>query len=107
MYNRFMKILVLFDLPVVLPSDRKEYAQFRRFLIEDGYAMMQFSVYCRTVRNHNDAEKHLQRVKQNLPPEGSVRALLITEKQYENMQILLGEGYANESFLDSTDLLVL
>ncbi len=107
MYNRFMRILILFDLPVAQPSDRRDYSRFRKFLVEDGYAMMQFSVYCRTVRNHDDAEKHLQRVKRNLPNKGSVRALLITEKQYENMQILLGAGYENESFLDSSDLLVL
>lgn len=57
--------------------------------------------------NHDEANAHLLRVKSNLPPKGSVRALLITEKQYENMHILLGEGFANENYLDSDDLLVL
>ena len=57
--------------------------------------------------NHDDAQAHLLRIKSNLPPKGSVRALIITEKQYENMHILLGEGFANENFLDSNDLLVL
>jgi CRISPR-associated protein Cas2 len=44
---RFMRILVFFDLPVVSKEDRKVYGQFRKFLIQDGYDMLQFSVYCR------------------------------------------------------------
>ena len=47
------------------------------------------------------------KLKSALPPEGSVRALLVTEKQYENMRVLLGDRYAEETYLDSTDLLEL
>lgn len=34
---------------------------------------------------------HEKRLRQHLPPNGSVRLLTITEKQYESMEILLGE----------------
>ena len=35
-------------------------------------------------------EKHRSRVRQNLPDNGSVRMLTITEKQYESIEILVG-----------------
>lgn len=69
--------------------------------------MLQYSVYVRTVRNRDDAVSRIAHLRTHLPPEGSIRALLITEKQYENMYLLLGERYAEESYLDSGDLLEL
>ena len=36
-------------------------------------------------------ELHKQRLKMNVPDEGSIRVLVITEKQYENVEILLGK----------------
>lgn len=107
MINRFMRVMVFFDLPVNTARKRKEYTQFRRRLIQDGYFMLQYSVYSRTVRNRDDAESHIARLRSILPPEGSVRALLVTEKQYENMRVLLGDRYAEETYLDSSDLLEL
>lgn len=105
MVNRFMRVMVLFDLPVSSAKKRKEYTQFRRFLIQSGYCMLQYSVYARTVRNRDDAEAHIAKLRGALPPEGAVRALLVTEKQYESMRILLGDRYAEETYLDSTELL--
>ena len=107
MVNRFMRVMAFFDLPVNTAKKRREYTQFRRYLIQDGYFMLQYSVYARTVRNRDDAESHIAKLKSALPPEGSVRALLVTEKQYENMRVLLGDHYAEETYLDSTDLLEL
>lgn len=37
-----MRLLVFFDLPVVSKADRQAYTVFRRFLINDGYDMIQF-----------------------------------------------------------------
>ena len=52
-----MRLLVLFDLPVVASADRRAYTVFRRFLLNDGYDMIQFSVYGRIVNGH-DAEQN-------------------------------------------------
>lgn len=85
-----MRMMVFFDLPVVSKSDRRAYTVFRRFLLNDGYDMIQFSVYGR-ILNGNDAEdKHMKRLLANLPPEGSVRVLTVTEKQYASMKLLVG-----------------
>src|SRR5574337_117566 len=80
--RRFMRMLVFFDLPVVTKTDRRAYTVFRRFLLNDGYDMIQFSVYGRILNGDDAAEKHMQRLLNNLPPEGSVRVLTVTEKQF-------------------------
>ncbi|WKB36636.1 CRISPR-associated endonuclease Cas2 [Terrilactibacillus sp. S3-3] len=87
-----MRILVFFDLPVTSPRERKAYSRFRKFLLKDGYTMLQFSVYTRICNGEDGVSKHMKRLKQNLPPvNGAIRSMKITEKQFENMDILLGE----------------
>jgi CRISPR-associated protein Cas2 len=85
-----MRMLVFFDLPVTSRAERRAYTLFRRFLLNDGYDMLQYSVYGR-ILNGNDAEtKHLARLINHLPPSGSVRCLTVTEKQFAAMRILVG-----------------
>ncbi len=92
-----MRIIVFFDLPVVIPRERKEYTRFRKFLLKDGYTMLQYSVYTRICNGEDAVKKHMQRLKQNLPPvNGAIRALKVTEKQFENMEILLGSTTTEE-----------
>ena len=88
--STFMRLLVMFDLPVTTPEERRAASKFRQFLLKDGYYMMQFSVYIRTCNGKENADAHLARLKYQLPARGSVRSLFITEKQYEAMQILCG-----------------
>ena len=107
MINRCMRILVLFDLPVSTKKDRKEYAKFRKYLINDGYDMLQFSVYSRITQNHDDSKKHIDRLSKNLPPKGSVRVMQVTEKQYNSMIILVGDRTATEDFLTPADFIEL
>ena len=88
--SKFMRMLVFFDLPVKTAPERKAATQFRKFLIQDGYHMVQYSVYARVCNGVDAVKKHEMRLKQKLPPKGSIRLLTITEKQYEDIQILLG-----------------
>ena len=85
-----MRILVFFDLPVTTAKDRREATRFRKFLLTDGYHMIQYSVYARICNGIDAVEKHRLRIKQNLPDNGAIRMLVITEKQYEAIEILLG-----------------
>ena len=85
-----MRILVFFDLPVKTKSERRAATRFRNFLLTDGYHMLQYSVYARVCNGMDAVEKHRTRVKQNLPNNGAIRLLVITEKQYEAIDILLG-----------------
>lgn len=89
--NKFMRILVFFDLPVKTAKGKKEYTKFRKFLLTDGYYMVQYSVYARICNGYDAVNKHKERLRRNLPNNGSVRVLIITEKQYESIEIMIGE----------------
>jgi CRISPR-associated protein Cas2 len=91
-----MWMFVFFDLPVLTKADRRHATRFRNFLKDDGYLMLQLSVYARVVRGEDAVEKHMARVTKNLPPAGSVRTLSVTERQYARMQLLIGERGKNE-----------
>lgn len=107
MTNRFMRILVFFDLPVTSKKDRKAYADFRKFLIKDGFSMIQYSVYAKTTRNYDDAKKHYAVIKSHVPSRGAVRAMIVTEKQYASIEILAGERMEHENLLDNKDIIEL
>lgn len=93
---RFVWMFVFFDLPVGTKADRRWATKFRRFLKDDGFLMLQLSVYARVCRGEDAADKHAQRVTKNLPPKGSVRTLQVTDKQYARMRLMLGEATFSE-----------
>ncbi len=88
--HKFMRIIVFFDLPVKTKTERREATRFRKFLLTDGYHMLQYSVYARVCNGTDAVEKHRARIKQNLPDNGAIRMMVITEKQFESIDILLG-----------------
>jgi CRISPR-associated protein Cas2 len=94
---RFVWLFVFFDLPVGTKPERRDANRFRNFLKDDGYMMLQFSVYARVCRGEDGAMKHIARVTRNLPGKGSVRALHVTDRQYDRMKLLLGQTTKTES----------
>ena len=99
-----MRMLVFFDLPVVTKSERRAYAQFRRFLLNDGYDMIQFSVYGRILNGNDAGDKHMKRLVTNLPQEGSIRVLTVTEKQYASMKLLVGLPLFQEKHVNANQI---
>jgi len=83
-------LIVAFDLPVKLPEQRKKATDFRGFLLDDGFQMMQFSIYIRSCVSFARQETHIDRVKKNLPPEGNVRAFFVTRSQWERSFVIHG-----------------
>ncbi len=86
-----MWIVAMFDLPVDTPRARRDYAKFRKGLLEDGFSMMQYSVYIRHCASEDNAKVHFTRVKWMLPPDGEVRLIGITDLQFGKMEIFLGK----------------
>ena len=101
-----MRIIVFFDLPVTTVAKRKAANQFRHFLLKDGYQMLQLSVYSRIVKGRDALQKHHNRLCANLPQEGSIRCLEVTEKQFAAMKLLLGELKTQEKKVNSDQLLL-
>lgn len=100
-----MRILVFFDLPVLGLEQRRDYRSFRKFLIKDGFIMLQESVYCKMVLNESAAKAVVEQVKKNRPEDGLVQLLTVTEKQFSKMEYIVGE-YKSE-VLDSDQRLVI
>ncbi len=100
-----MWLFVFFDLPTKTKPERRAAARFRNFLLKDGYMMIQFSVYARICNGKDRVDKHMQRLQGILPEKGSIRAMQITDKQYERTKILVGTKKNNEE--TKTEQLVL
>ena len=91
-----MWVFVFFDLPVGSKAERYAASRFRNFLKDDGFLMLQWSVYARVCRGDEAVNKHQARVTKNLPTKGSVRMLHVTERQYARMKLLIGESKRSE-----------
>ncbi|MEQ8448000.1 MAG: CRISPR-associated endonuclease Cas2 [Balneola sp.] len=85
-----MWMVVMFDLPVDTKVAVKEANDFRKRIKQDGFMMMQYSVYTRHCPSKENADVHERRVKKILPPDGEVRILRITDKQFGKMKIFHG-----------------
>lgn len=86
-----MRIMVMFDLPTESLEDKREYRKFRKYLITKGFLMMQESIYTKLVLNQTVAKLVANSVKENKPSKGVVQMLIITEKQFERMEYVVGE----------------
>jgi CRISPR-associated protein Cas2 len=87
-----MWLFAMFDLPVTTPKARKRYAQFRKLLVEEGFSMLQFSVYARYCASEEMAVAFRHRIRSGLPPEGYVRVLAVTDHQFGKMENYIGEN---------------
>ncbi len=105
--RRSMRIIVMFDLHIKEEEDRKAYTTFRKFLLNDGFYMMQYSIYVRVTTGMDDADKHINRIQQNLPKNGMVNCLLVTEKQYASMYTLVGKIDKMQKNIDENSIIEL
>ena len=88
-----MWVIAMFDLPTDTKAQRKAYARFRKDLIEDGFTMMQYSVYSRHCASMENAEVHVARMGKYLPSAGEVRFLTITDKQFARIRVFWGKKH--------------
>ena len=100
MSYKFMRIVLFFDLPTLTEKNRKEYA----FLIKIGFMMLQESVYVKLALNATTTNTLMKNLEKNKPEEGLIQILLVTEKQYSKLYMLLGEN--RNEVLDTTERLV-
>ena len=105
MSYRYMRVIVLFDLPITTEIGRREYTRFRKYLIKSGYLMMQESVYCKLAQNDVAADTLIENLKKNKPTDGIVQALKMTERQYSKIEYIVGES--KSEVLDTDERLVI
>lgn len=104
MSYRFMRILVMFDLPTETSLQRRHYRQFRKFLINEGFIMMQESIYSKICLNMHAVSQVELELKKNKPPLGLVQFITVTERQFASMKLLVGE--VNNTYLETDERMV-
>ena len=100
-----MRLMVFFDLPVETAAQRKEYRAFRKYLVKEGYLMLQKSVYAKLTVNDAAAAAAVARLRANRPANGVVQVLKVTERQYNAMEFIAGERGDHQE-VDTLDELV-
>lgn len=88
---RAMWLFAMFDLPVTTDASRKRATKFRKMLLSEGFSMLQFSVYARHCPSEDSASAMRNRLRQDLPPDGQVRLLTVTDRQFGKMEIYHGK----------------
>jgi len=104
-YN-FMRALVLFALPPTTKLNRGTATRFRNYLLNDGFTMLQYSIYSRLCPDRDNANTHLERVKKHAPNEGSIRMLMLTENQFTNMEVICGKKTEQEKHIGNEQMLL-
>jgi CRISPR-associated protein Cas2 len=92
---RSMWIIAMFDLPTDTPKARKAYATFRKSLLQDGFTMMQYSVYTRHCASIENADVHMNRMGAVVPALGEVRFMTITDRQFGKIRVFTGKKRSN------------
>jgi len=80
-----MWIMVMFDLPVMDPAERKAATGFRNMLLDMGFEMAQYSVYLRFCTSQSQVDSFCSKIAAELPKHGKVNILQFTDKQYERI----------------------
>lgn len=104
---RFMRLMLFFDLPMVTKEERRVYTKFRKYLLSNGFSMVQFSVYSKIFPNRTALYQYIDGMKKHLPIHGSVRIMAVTEKQYEKMEILVGGKTIQEEMISDETVVIL
>ena len=104
---RYMRLIVFFDLPVATTAQRKNYRLFRKFLIKEGYLMLQESVYAKLAINDGAASAAIMRLRKHRPPQGLVQVLKVTEKQFATMTYITGNREAYDDIDTMVEFVVL
>lgn len=81
-------LMAMFDLPVLLEEERKEATRFRKALLDDGFIMIQYSVYSRPCVSLERMMKYYERVKSYAPTTGDIRLLFFTDKQWSMSKLV-------------------
>lgn len=102
---RYMRVIVFFDLPTETAKDRKIYSRFRKLLINEGFIMLQKSVYAKLALNKSIVNSIKDKIYKSKPTRGIVQMLVITEKQYSQIEYVVGKSSTN--VFDDTERLII
>lgn len=86
-----MRLILFFDLPVEKETQKRAYRQFIKLLKKNGFYMLQKSIYVKMGIDAQAIDLTINKIKKDVPKDGSIMVLSITEKQFSNIEIILGD----------------
>ena len=95
-----MRMILMFDMPTDTAEERKAYRKFRKFLLNEGFIMHQFSIYSKLLLNNTANKAMVDRLQENNPKKGNITLLTVTEKQFSRMIYLHGD---KDTSVDNSD----
>lgn len=102
-----VRLLCLFDIPMDSKKERRDYRVFRKTLIENGFVMLQYSIYYRSLPNRSALKKYEAILKRKVPKSGNVRLMYVTELQFQDMLLLTGSRSQQEEKVGSKRMVVI
>jgi CRISPR-associated protein Cas2 len=85
-----MWLFVVFDLPVLTKPERSRATKFRQRLLDEGFSMMQFSVYLRFTAGREQIDALTRRIGKSVRKSGKVDLFTLTDQQYGAMTSFRG-----------------
>lgn len=102
-----LRLLCMFDLPTETAKEKKDYRLFRKLLLENGFVMLQYSIYYRTLPNRSALKKYERILKSKAPRHGNVRLIYVTENQFQDMLLITGNRSRQEELIGANRLVVI
>ena len=92
MNYRYMRLILFFDLPMETSLEKRDYRKFVKEIRKLGFYMLQKSVYIKLSIDAQNSNKTISLINKLLPKDGNIAVLSITEKQFNDIEFLLGES---------------
>ena len=96
-----IRLVLLVDLAAETRHERKVKREFEERLFKSGFSFLQEGVYTRLADGRSSAELHERRLRAAKPEMGTLRLLVMTERQFQCAEILAGQEQAQETEIDS------
>jgi len=88
---KWMWLFAMFDLPMTDKELKRDYSRFRKYLLSQGFSMLQYSVYARHCPSEESGQGIRARIGAVVPAHGQVRLMMVTDKQFGKMEVFYGK----------------
>ena len=95
-------LIVCFDLPVVEKEDMRQANAFRKLLLNQGYFMLQNSIYVRSCVTYDKTDQHIRNLKMIAPKTGTISAFYITDRQWSLSTCIEKANYRESKYKKKT-----
>ncbi len=102
-----MRLVIFFDLPTMTSQDKREYRELIKFMKENGFIRLQYSIYSKLCINQQATLTAKKRFEKNCPVKGDIRYLVLTEMQYQSIKSISKKYSLTEEVTNNKRLLII